>query len=151
MSPPNIWGPRIWTLFHTFIEKMKEEDFPRLSIELFYQIKRICGYLPCPDCSQHATLFFSKVKKETISTKNDFKNMLYFFHNQVNFRKGKPTFPYGQIDKYKNFNIIQVYNQFISVYHNKGNMKMLTESFQRQFIIQNFKQWFLKNRSSFTI
>ena len=149
MVQSSIWGPPIWKLFHVLIEKLKDEQFPILHMELFQMIKRICSYLPCPDCSQHATLFLSKVKPNQISNKNDFKNMLFVFHNQVNIRNRKPLFPYSEMEKYKHFNIVHVYNKFISVYNTKGNMKMLTESFQRQFIIQDFKKWILKNIQAF--
>jgi hypothetical protein len=149
MVQPTIWGPPIWKLFHVLIEKIKEEHFPQIHMELFHFIKKISSYLPCPDCSQHATLFLSKVKPNQISNKNDFKNMLYVFHNQVNIRKRKPPFPYSQMEKYKQYNIIPVYNKFITVYNTKGNMKMLTESFQRQFVIQDFKKWLVKNLQSF--
>jgi hypothetical protein len=145
MTQPTVWGPPIWTLFHTLIEKIKEEHFKEIYIDLFHFIKQICKYLPCPDCSQHATSFLSKIKPEHISNKNDFKNMLYVFHNKVNVRKQKQIFQYSEMNKYTNLNIITVYNKFISVYNNKGNMKMLTESFQRQFIIKNFKEWIIKN------
>lgn len=149
MTQPSVWGPPIWNLFHTLIEKMKDEKFKDIHMQLFQHIKRICAYLPCPECSNHATLFLSKVTPEKISNKNDFKNMLYFFHNQVNLRKKKSLFPYSEMDKYKNKNVIASFNRFISVYHNKGNMKMLTESFQRQLIIQEFRKWIIQNLSSF--
>jgi len=149
MTQPSIWGPPIWTLFHTLIEKIKEENFKNIYMELFNHIKRICSYLPCPDCSQHATLFLSKVKYEHISNKNDFKNMLYVFHNKVNIRKQKKLLPYSELNKYKNYNILAVYNKFVTVYNTKGNMKMLTESFQRQFVIKSFKEWLIKNISNF--
>ena len=149
MTQPSVWGPPIWTLFHTLIEKMKQERFKELHMELFQHIKSICSYLPCPECSSHATLFLSKVNPINISNKNDFKNMLYVFHNQVNLRKQKPAFSYSGMDKYKNSNLVQVFNRFITVYHNKGNMKMLTETFQRQMVIQEFRKWMVRNISAF--
>lgn len=145
----NIWGPPIWRFFHVLIEKIKEENYQMIHMELFNYIKRICSYLPCPDCSQHANLFLSKITPKQISNKNDFKNMLYVFHNQVNKRKQKLLFSYTEMERYKQYNIITVYNKFISVYNTKGNMKMLTESFQRQFIIRDFKNWFVKNINCF--
>ena len=75
--------------------------------------------------------------------------MLYVFHNQVNLRKQKPAFSYSGMDKYKNSNLVQVFNRFITVYHNKGNMKMLTETFQRQMVIQEFRKWMVRNISAF--
>ena len=149
MTQPSVWGPPIWTLFHTLIEKMKEERFNELHMELFQHIKRICSYLPCPECSAHATLFLSKVNPRQISNKNDFKNMLFVFHNQVNLRKKKSVFPYSGMDKYKNTILVPVFNRFITVYHNKGNMKMLTETFQRQMIIQEFRKWMVQNLQAF--
>jgi hypothetical protein len=149
MSPPSVWGPPVWALFHTLAEKIKEDDFKNIHQELFHYIKRICMYLPCPECSNHAIMFLSKVKPQQISNKNDFKNMLYYFHNQVNFRKQKPKFPYSNITKYTNKNIFEVYNHFVYVYNTKGNMKMLTESFQRQFVLNDFKKWLFLHKKSF--
>lgn len=45
--------------------------------------------------------------------------------------------------QYKTKRLIPVLNHFLSVYNNRGNMQMLTESFQRQFIIQDFKKWIM--------
>jgi hypothetical protein len=149
MVQPSVWGPPIWSLFHVLIEKIKEDKFKDTYIDLFNNIKRICSYLPCPECSKHATAFLSTVKHEHISNKTDFKNIMYIFHNKVNLRKKKSLFPYSEMDKYKNVNIIHIYNNFISVYNTKGNMNMLTESFQRQFVLKDFKEWFIKNLNNF--
>ena len=51
----NKWGPAVWLLFHTIVEKIKEPDNTRICRELFYQIQNICKFLPCPDCASHAT------------------------------------------------------------------------------------------------
>ena len=45
MSPPEVWGPAVWTLFHTLAEKINEKAFPFIKGQLFGQIKRICLYL----------------------------------------------------------------------------------------------------------
>ena len=149
MSPPSVWGPPIWLLFHTLAEKINEEQFTRLIPMLFMFIRRICMYLPCPECSQHATRFLSKVKPEHIANKNDFKNMLFVFHNAVNKRKNKTTFNYVDMDNYKSSNIINAFNCFISVYNTKGNMRLLAESFQRQLITKGFKKWLINNIDHF--
>jgi hypothetical protein len=149
MVQPSVWGPPIWSLFHVLIEKIKDDQFKNIYIDLFNHIKRICSYLPCPECSKHATTFLSTVRPEQIANKTDFKNMMYIFHNKVNLRKKKSLFPYSEMDKYKNVNIIHIYNNFIAVYNTKGNMNMLTESFQRQFVLKDFKEWFVKNLNNF--
>jgi hypothetical protein len=149
MPAPSIWGPPTWTLLHTLAEKIHEDDFNKLLPQMFGLIKRICSYLPCPDCSEHATRFLAKLKPEQIATKLDFKNTIYLFHNMVNAKKRKPLFNYGNISIYQNLNIANVFNNFVSVYNTKGNMKLLTESFQRSLIVKDLRRWLMANHDSF--
>ena len=149
MPSLSIWGPPTWTLLHTLATKINENDFNKLLPTLFGFIKRICSFLPCPDCSQHATQFLGKITLDKISTKEDLKSMLYFFHNMVNTRTKKSTFNYTDINKYDKLNIAVVFNNFVSIYNTKGNMKLLSESFQRSLIIKDFKAWLVANINSF--
>ena len=147
--PPETWGPPIWTLFHTLAEKVKEDHFNKIGMELFMKIKQICQYLPCPDCSNHANQFLAKVKPETISNKYDFKSMLFFFHNLVNKRKNKKLYNFDNIEVYKDKNIIQCFNNFINAYTVKGNMKLLADTMQRQHIMNGLKKWLQENIDCF--
>jgi hypothetical protein len=149
MSPPEVWGPPIWRFFHTLAEKMNENAYPVIYKQLFYFICQICKHLPCPQCSSDATRFLAKIKIQDLKTKTDFKNMLYIFHNYVNTKKRKALFNYANINTYKNYKLMQVYNDFVSHYNTKGNMNLLTESFQRQFVIKGFKKWFITNIKAF--
>lgn len=146
---PSQWGPPTWTMFHTLIEKLKDESFETIGPQLFGYIYRICNFLPCPDCSQHAKKALSSVKTETLKNKLEFKNLFYAFHNFVNKRKNKPLYDYGLIDKYAKLNLVNTVNHFISVYNTRGNMKLLSESFQRNMIIKDFKNWLNQNWSHF--
>jgi len=67
----------------------------------------------------------------------------------VNYRKKKPAFNQILLNKYEKMNVITAYNNFVSVYHTKGNMKLLAESFQRKLILKDFRQWFMNNISNF--
>jgi cytochrome c5 len=145
MPAPEVWGPATWTLFHVLAEKVNEFVYPRIAGQLFDVIRRICSALPCPECAQDATIFLSKVKIQELRSKNDFKNMIYMFHNYVNAKKRKPLFNYANLEIYKRYNIVSVFNRFISVYHTKGNMRLLAESFQRQLIVRNVREWFSRN------
>jgi hypothetical protein len=149
MSPPEVWGPPIWTFFHTLAEKVNEEYFLSIKNTLFFYIKRICNFLPCPDCSQHANRFLAKVDVSKIKNKVDFKNMLYVFHNTVNKRKQKPLFSYVNVNIYKNYNVGTAFNNFVSVYHTKGNMNMIAESFQRNLLVKDLKGWLISNHKYF--
>ena len=146
---PNNWGPPIWMLFHSLAEKIKEEKFSEVGPQLFSMIKAICSTLPCPECSQHATLFLSRVNFSSIRTKNDFKSLMYIFHNVVNKRKNKPLFNVLELKRYSTSNLIIAYNNFVNVYHTRGNMKLLAESFQRKLIMKNFRTWFMNNYKYF--
>ena len=145
----SIWGPPVWTLFHTFTEKLVEERYSIIAPQLFNFIKRICSVLPCPECSQHASAFWARVNFENLKTKTDLRNILYIFHNIVNKKKGKPMYNVSDLEKYKEKKIIEVYNQFISVYNTKGNMNLLADSFQRKLLLVDFKRWVLANIGSF--
>jgi len=144
-----IWGPPIWCFFHTLAEQIKEDRFNEIFMQLFAYIRRICRVLPCPDCSEHATQFLLKVNPAGIRCKQDFKNVMFFFHNSVNKRKGKPIFDINNLSQYANIPVIIAYNNFVAVFRTKGNMKLLADSFQRQMLLKEFRIMFLNNISCF--
>jgi len=147
---PNKWGPPIWSFFHTLAEKINPATFQQVFPELFNFIFRICRVLPCPDCSQHAVQFLSKVNPAGIRNKDDFKNIMCIFHNVVNRRKNKPPFNNLNLTTvYGNKNILKEYNNFVNVFHTKGNMKLLAETFQRRLVLIDFRKWFLNNIQCF--
>jgi len=145
MSPPEIWGPPLWRLFHTMAAQINDD---RLIPLVMGHIKRICTYLPCPDCSKHATDFWSRVKNPT--NKQEFIDILYNFHNQVNYRKRKPPHKYELVDNYGRINLVYAFNDFIRVYNTRGNMNQLAESFQREIIVKKFKQFMVANLTNFS-
>jgi len=142
MSPPEVWGPAVWRLFHTLIEKMNPHAYPHVIGSMFGMIVRICKVLPCPECSADASIFLAKIKLNDYKTKDDFKNMLYLFHNWVNAKKRKPLYNYSDLKRYSGLNLILVINNFIAKYNTKGNIKLLAESFQRGFVIKDLNAWF---------
>lgn len=149
MSPPEVWGPAVWSLFHTLAEKVNPHAYPFIAKRLFNVIVRICRFLPCPECSTDASNFLAKIKIENLKTKDDFKQMFYLFHNYVNAKKRKPLFNFGNLSVYQRYRLVPVVNNFILCYNTKGNMKLLNESFQRQFVIKDFKAWFSANIKAF--
>ena len=63
MTGYNVWGPAIWTLFHTLAEKIKPEKFEKIKYGLFNQIQLIAFNLPCPICSAGAKSYFHVIAK----------------------------------------------------------------------------------------
>jgi hypothetical protein len=151
MSPPGVWGPPIWRFFHILAENIHEEDYNRLIPQLFILIRRTCVYLPCPDCSEHATKFLAKISPKDIPNKTEFKNMLYLFHNMVNKRKQYPPFKYDNLKYYETRNVIQTYNIFSRNFTTRGNMNLINESFHRNMMLASLRSWMMGNISHFDL
>jgi hypothetical protein len=150
MSPPEVWGPAVWILFHTLAEKVSETNFNKISLSLFNMIKFISKNLPCPYCAADATRFLANININKISTKQDLKNMLYVFHNYVNKKKHKLLLISTDLDDlYKNKNLSKVIVNFVKKYNTKGNMQLLSESFQRKLVLTEFKKWLRLNAEFF--
>jgi hypothetical protein len=149
MPVPEVWGPAVWSLFHTLAEKVNENAYPYIAKQLFNLIVRICRFLPCPECSIDASNFLAKIRIENLKTKADFKQTFYLFHNYVNAKKRKPMFNFGSLSVYQRYRLVPIVNNFISCYNTKGNMKLLNESFQRQFVLKDFRSWFSANIKAF--
>ena len=96
-----IWSNPTWAFFHTFAEKVDESFYNRNRDICLQIIKTICNILPCPICRVHATNYMKKIKIQQLRTKNDFRMMLFKFHNQVNRRLRKPSFNAKDLGKYK--------------------------------------------------
>lgn len=151
MPKPEVWGPPTWIFLHTLVSKLKNEYFNILGKQLFFLIKRICNNLPCPECSTHATSFLMRIPENKIITKESLINTMYIFHNTVNQRKNKPQYNFEDIKIYESKNVIIEYNNFVKVFNTKGNMNMISQSFQRQILLKNIKNWIVKNIKYFDL
>jgi hypothetical protein len=147
---PEVWGPPHWNFFHTFAEHLRETSYSQIGPILFQFFFRVCRHLPCPDCSAHAVRFLGKVNTRTLRTKSDLKNLMYVFHNFVNKRKNKSMFSQMELENtYRRKNIVHVFQRFLHVFNTRGNMNLLSESFQRDFVIRDLKKWFRGNFQHF--
>ena len=103
-----IWATPVWNFFHTFAEKINEKFYEKNSITCYKIIKLICHILPCPYCKRHASIYINKINPFTLKKKEDFRIMLFNFHNSVNKRLRKKIFLKQQLIKYKNNNMINM-------------------------------------------
>ena len=145
----NTWGPAVWLLFHTIAEKIKEPNNTRICRELFYQIKNICKFLPCPDCASHASLSLANVNISRINNKSDLKQILFIFHNSVNARKKKDICSIDELEKYKGTNLSAALYNFKMNYNSTRNMKLMSDTFQRKIVLSQFNQWLEINKQNF--
>jgi hypothetical protein len=141
------WGPPTWYLFHTLLHKIKDEYFLLLKLPLFNNIVTICRNLPCPTCSTHATDYMNKINPATIKTKDDFKNMMFQFHNEVNSRTGAPLFSYVDLNaKYDTAITINIIQNFFIYFKDKTfNVTAIANSMHRDRIVLILSDWFRKN------
>ena len=140
------WGEPFWFLFHVLAEKVRETEFPRLRVGLLSLVVTICSNLPCPDCTMHAKNYLNGINFNVIITKDDFKNMVYNFHNTVNARKKYPIYPKEQLDKYKNGNLIPIIENFMHHFlANHKSFHLIADDIQRRRISDGVKKWFQEN------
>lgn len=148
---PSYWGPSTWIFMHTLAAKIKETSFPTIGPNLILILIQICNNLPCPECSQHARQFWSKVKTANIKTKSDLINLLYVFHNMVNKRKQNPPFKPDNLKYYETRNVIETYNIFSRNFNTRGNMSLINESFHRNRMLASLRTWMMSNLSNFDL
>jgi len=149
MAPPEVWGPPIWLFFHTITAKVKDDLDINVYKGLFRIIKTICKNLPCPTCSTDATQFLSKINEDVINSKQKLINNMYIFHNYVNKKNKKKLFNYNMILNYNQVDLAVTIRQFIRAYNTQGNMNLISESFQRQLAVKEFRRWMRTNITAF--
>jgi hypothetical protein len=147
------WGEPTWYLFHTLAEKVKDEHFQFIRLDLLNTIVIICQNLPCPDCANHATEYMKKINFSTIKTKQDLKLMLFQFHNVVNKKKKFMLFSINDLDsKYSNANTINIIHNFMYYFQDKNHsIRMIANDIHRSRIAEQLKTWFNNNIQYFNV
>jgi len=137
-----IWGSSVWNLFHTIAHKIKEERFEFHKNNIIYILENICATLPCPECSKDATEMLKKVNFSQINTKNDFKLLIFNFHNAINAKLNKPQFDFNELDnRYSKANIDILYNNINIIYTSNTNIpQLMTSSFHRNLLFPKIKE-----------
>jgi hypothetical protein len=99
------WGPLIWKILHTLAEKAGRQSNTILQADemrawiLF--VKHLPTVLPCEDCRGHAKIYIAEhpfEPPESYPAWNLYVRMyLYTFHEAVNTRLEKPSFPFSSL------------------------------------------------------
>lgn len=145
------WGEPTWYFLHCLAEKIKEDEFPSIRMEILNLIYTICANLPCPDCANHASEHMKNINYKTIQTKSQLKNVLFSFHNAVNNKKNMPIFPRDQLEtKYQNMKFIPVIYNFMTHFQDKHkSIRMIANDFYRSRISEQIKLWLNANIQCF--
>lgn len=146
-KPKMLWGKPTWYLLHMMAEKIQETRFQEIRQEFLNIIFLICSNLPCPTCAVHAKQYLERVKYQWIYTKEQLKQMLFRFHNEVNSRKGYVAFTNQDLDNlYSKSNPPVIIQNFVVEFNRKNkSVRLLSDDMNRQRIIDTLKVWFNKN------
>lgn len=148
----SVWGYITWLFFHTLAEKVRDEYYEQAKGMLRQTLMDICASLPCPECSQHATRYMSRVNFDRIRTRKQFKLMLFAFHNQVNKDLGKPPARIDQLDRYCRADVDKIVEFFMLTYDQQQFSYARIFQSTRVNIKQPrkaFYEWFRQNRHMF--
>jgi hypothetical protein len=144
--PKMKWGKPIWTFFHVMAEKIKPEYFNLVIKDYLRFVLLICGTLPCPVCSAHATEYMRTINLNNIRCKEDLIQLFYNFHNVVNQRKGYTVLQKDQIPQYETANTIIAIRDFVRAFEDKSRaMKLMADDLSRARISSQFKFWINEN------
>ena len=138
-----LWGEPTWFFFHTLAEKIKDEYFNELFIDLIKFVKLICSNLPCPDCAKHATSYMNKINFDAIKNKEQLKMLFFKFHNEVNKQKEFPLFEYTDLkQKYSSAITLNIIKNFFYHYSRKNfSVRLDTSNYQRMVLLKQLKVW----------
>lgn len=104
------WGPVLWKILHTLAEKSGKQSNSILRADEIRAwvllIKNLPEIVPCEECRLHATDYLKSVPfqlPETYEAINLYvRTYFYTFHEAVNTRLGKPSFPFQDLaESYK--------------------------------------------------
>mgnify|MGYP001162804812 FL=1 len=149
-----FWGTPTWIFLHTFAEKINESFFINNRIKVMKMVKMICSILPCPVCRRDANEFMKKVNLSNLKNKSDLKMMLFYFHNTVNVKLGKPNFLLSQYN-YKDNSLEESFKKFQETFSKKydsGVTKNVTERMMeksRISFVEALKKWLDMNKHFF--
>jgi hypothetical protein len=141
------WGEPTWFLLHTLAEKVKPESFPQIRQQLLQTIYTICTNLPCPDCASHAKTYLDGINFMTVQTRDELKNVIFVFHNNLNKQKGYPIFLREDLDaKYSSAVTNKIIYYFMTFFQDKyRSPKLMASDLQRSRISEQLKVWFNEN------
>ena len=142
----NEWGTITWIFLHTLAEKIQEDKFEKIRIDIINIIISICNNLPCPDCANHASQVLKVAYLSNIKTKKHLIEFLRQFHNIVNIKLKKKEFTREDIkEKYKNYNLIILLSNMVNIHKSiKTSDKLMSYNMQRILklnkVIKNFNK-----------
>lgn len=136
------WAPITWIFLHSFSHRVDEEYFNKNKRVCFNIIRYICQNLPCPICFRHATAYLDRNNIYICKTKTDFIRYLWIFHNNVNFRLGKPIYTLKNLEKYTRCNFHKICTLFFMAFEKQYVFTATMSGWMRRNATKNLKTYF---------
>jgi hypothetical protein len=94
---PNLWGSESWFTLYDLAWNYYEDPTEK-QMEIMTMIMNNIGpNLPCPACSYHCQKYV-KENSPDVSSRENFINYIWNFHNKVNIRTGKRHYTRKEAD-----------------------------------------------------
>ena len=155
MSNNNLkrWAVPTWLFLHTFAEKVNEKFYLRHIVPCLSMIKAICSHLPCPDCRTHATAYMEHLTPWHIRTRSHLQRALFYFHNYVNRRLGKPEFNISQLRNYKQHRLAFILPLFVKGFTHRFSIGLVpgrgVTLSDRKIVARRLTTWLQKHWGAF--
>lgn len=152
MVSKDVWGRATWNFMHHMVNGLKEERTDLIQ-PILNIIRNICRNLPCPGCSDHATVLLNRLNLNSIKTKRDLVRCMYEFHNKVNVRIKKREITLEEHDiHYQNVHIQRTFIEWkrIMQMRTTGN-RMLMYFISKTRLITDVTTFLNTNMSAFKL
>jgi hypothetical protein len=144
------WGPSFWKLMHTLTIKCNTTNNNNIINEVISHIHELIHVLPCRICRNTCNVEFARFNSNIIKTKQQLITSLFKIHNSVNKRLNKPEYLYSELNVYNDYEIIQVYNLYYTMYNKEEKLSTdLINKHNMHMFVPIFKKWVVLNKDNF--
>ena len=152
MVSKDVWGRATWNFIHHMVNGLKEERTDMIQ-PILNIIRNICRNLPCPECSDHATVLLNRLNLNSIQTKRDLVRCIYEFHNKVNARIKNREITIEEHDiQYQNVNIQATCMEWKRIMQMRMNgNRMLMYSISKNRLNSDVTKFLNTNRLAFKL
>lgn len=144
----SIWGPPTWIFVHTFASKISDDGFNSNRVHVINLINNIFYCLPCKICSSYFSSQVKKINVNSIETKQNLIDYLYYLHNNVNGKLNKPILDKDKLSMYNSYNLINTLNKYKYYIINMRGHDLFNDMYKRD-AAKNISDFILNNKSLF--
>ena len=139
------WALPCWFFFHGMAEKISKSFYEKEHEGVNGLISLISKNLPCPFCRVHASNYITRNPIKNVKTKDELKDYLYKFHNDVNKRIGHKVFEKTILMRYETINIEKAYIFFNQQFYGAYIVNHDFNHWRRNMVQEKVKEYLRNN------